>query len=148
MVRYGKGIAMAMIIGTTALIVPHAVSQSLRQYEWEHRPLLIFAPTSSNEELKRQRKVVSRSLPEFRERDIAVIEVIGSNVKSRLGPSSSATAKALRKHYGVSERQFRAVLVGKDGGSKLRSGRAISAERLLGIIDSMPMRRREMRRGR
>ena len=47
-------------------------------------------------------------------------------------------------HIGEAE-EFAAVLIGRDGGQKLRSGSPISAEELFGKIDEMPMRRRELR---
>ena len=39
----------------------------------------------------------------------------------------------------------RILLVGKDGGVKLRSEEPVSIQRIFDLIDSMPMRRREMR---
>ena len=38
---------------------------------------------------------------------------------------------------------FAAVLVGRDGGEKFRSSEPVPAEKLFGLIDAMPMRRRE-----
>lgn len=146
--RFFREIVMSVAFAAPALTVTSADAAPLRQFMWKYRPLVVFAPTSSNQELIRQRTIVSGNVTGLRERNIVVVEVIGSSVRSRLGPLSSATANALRKHYGVAGRQFRAVLVGKDGGSKLQSGRAMSTNRLFGTIDSMPMRRNEMRRGR
>ncbi|MCB1510262.1 MAG: DUF4174 domain-containing protein [Hyphomicrobiaceae bacterium] len=60
------------------------------------------------------------------------------------GPGPGAAA--LRQPYGVNAGQFQAVLVGKDGGSKLRSAQPISARRLFGLIDAMRMRQQDMRR--
>ncbi|MFT7577402.1 MAG: hypothetical protein ACI9XZ_003799 [Alphaproteobacteria bacterium] len=148
MVRFLRELAMSAIFAASILTVSSANAQSLRQYMWEYRPLVIFAPTSNNEELIRQRSIVSRDLAGFRERNIVVIEVIASSVSSRMGPPPIVTANALRNYHGVTGRRFRAVLVGKDGGSKLESGRTIGTHRLFGIIDSMPMRQMEMRRGR
>ena len=148
MVRFLRELAMSAIFAASILTVSSANAQSLRQYMWEYRPLVIFAPTSNNEELIRQRSIVSRDLAGFRERNIVVIEVIASSVSSRMGPPPIVTANALRNYHGVTGRRFRAVLVGKDGGSKLESGRSIGTHRLLGIIDSMPMRQMEMRRRR
>ena len=36
------------------------------------------------------------------------------------------------------------LLIGKDGGVKLRSTEPVSTDELFALIDSMPMRRREM----
>ena len=40
---------------------------------------------------------------------------------------------------------FTFILVGKDGGEKLRSDTVVSAEQLFSIIDAMPMRKDEMK---
>jgi hypothetical protein len=41
---------------------------------------------------------------------------------------------------------FAVLLVGKDGGVKLSSERPVLTENLSALIDTMPMRRREMKR--
>ena len=47
-------------------------------------------------------------------------------------------------HTAVSSSGFQLLLLGKDGGVKLRSSTA-SLEDVFSLIDTMPMRRREMR---
>ena len=61
-------------------------------------------------------------------------------------PAGSAEAKALRLQLGLGNEPFQAVLVGKDGGAKLRAAKPISALELMATIDAMPMRQEEMRR--
>jgi len=39
---------------------------------------------------------------------------------------------------------FQVLLIGKDGGVKLRSSEPVSMKDLFGLIDSMPMRQQEM----
>lgn len=50
-----------------------------------------------------------------------------------------------RRRYGVAADGFEALLVGRDGGVKLRYPEPIGPDELFGRIDEMPMRRREMR---
>lgn len=47
--------------------------------------------------------------------------------------------------YGVSEDLFALILVGKDGGVKLTRNEPIALDRIFALVDSMPMRRREIR---
>ncbi len=49
-------------------------------------------------------------------------------------------ADALRDGQG-----FQVLLIGKDGGIKMRSATPVAAEDILSLIDSMPMRQQEMR---
>ena len=52
---------------------------------------------------------------------------------------------AARSRFGVEDGAFATVLVGRDGGEKFRSTEPVPAEKLFGLIDAMPMRRREIR---
>ena len=50
-----------------------------------------------------------------------------------------------QKQLDLNEDVFSVILIGKDGGVKLRSAEPVSAEAIFGLIDGMPMRQREMR---
>ncbi|NBF41151.1 MAG: DUF4174 domain-containing protein [Spirochaetes bacterium] len=52
---------------------------------------------------------------------------------------------SLRDKYGVDGQQFVVLLIGKDGGVKLRAEEPVTTTELFSLIDSMPMRRREIR---
>jgi len=84
---------------------------------------------------------------EFVARDMVVLAVTGNEVATVLGHGQSLTAEQLRSRYNISGGGFRSVLVGKDGSVKLFESEPVSAKRLFELIDSMPMRRQEMRRG-
>jgi hypothetical protein len=51
---------------------------------------------------------------------------------------------AARSRFRVEAGAFAAVLVGRDGGEKFRSSEPVPVEKLFGLIDAMPMRRREL----
>lgn len=55
---------------------------------------------------------------------------------------------AAREQFGIEAETFAIVLVGKDGGEKFRSAEPVGPRDLFDRIDSMPMRRREMRQGK
>ncbi len=50
------------------------------------------------------------------------------------------------KRYNVAPNQFALLLIGKDGGEKLRSDKLVKIETIFRLIDSMPMRQAEMGR--
>ena len=77
---------------------------------------------------------------------MVVFEIIGDQVRAVIGAAPAASAAAFRRYYRVGTTEFRAILVGKDGGSKLRQSTPVDSVRLFRLIDSMPMRRDEMRR--
>lgn len=96
------------------------------------RRLILFADQRDDPALAAQRAVVGQARDGFAARDIRVAERIGGR-------------GAERRRLGVPPRGFGLVLVGRDGGVKLRSVRVVAADRLLGTVDAMPMRRRELR---
>jgi hypothetical protein len=137
-----------LIAGLVALVVM-TVSEPLlatSSYKWKYRPLFIFADSNANSALAEQRRIFAASRAGLVERQVVVIWVIGDSVSNDGGLGPRQTAAPLRARYGVGPTEFKAVLVGKDGGVKLASSSAIRAEILYSTIDAMPMRRDEMRR--
>lgn len=126
-----------MIVPTLLLAAAAAPIDAAR---WRDRLLLVFAPAADAPDLVRQRAVEG---PDSRARDLRVVIVAGGEVTG-----ASDTAAALRRRFGVGTSEFRAVLVGKDGGVKLDERAPIPADRLFAAIDAMPMRRDEMKQPR
>ncbi len=127
-----------------AMISPPAFAAS--DYQWNYRPLLVFAGGNDSAALAEQRRAVAQSRAGFKERDIVVVWIVGDSTAAEWGPAVQGTAAELRRRYGVSAAGFRVVLVGKDGGVKLTSAAPLSAGRIFATVDAMPMRRDEMRR--
>ncbi len=139
-------------MATAALLAMSAcdasdASAASSSYRWSKRPLFIFAGGVSDKALADQRRIVSGSRNGFSDRDMVVVYVVGDSVSAELGGKPGQSAQALRARYGVGKSEFKAVLVGKDGGAKLSSGKPLTASTLFGTIDAMPMRQDEMRRG-
>ena len=141
---------MRMVVRLAAALATLAVFatavQSMANYRWKKRPLVVFAESDGSPLLAEQRQIVSRNRSDLNKRDVVVVWVIGSSLSTELGPPPSSNATSLRARYNVADGEFRAVLVGKDGGEKLSSSKPLAAEKLFATIDAMPMRRDEMRR--
>lgn len=133
---------MLNVIGATT------ETHAMQSYKWKNRPLIVFAPAPDSRALTRQRKAFTGRAAGFRERDIVVVSVIGNQLWTWLGRGPGMTPEQLRRRFGVGRREFRAILVGKDGGVKISSSEPLSAQRLYATIDAMPMRQREMRQAR
>ena len=121
-------------------------ASAMTDYKWKYRPLVVFADNEALAPLAEQRRMVSDGRSRLAERNVVVIWVVGDKVSAEFGPHPGASAKALRARFGTSTSPFRAVLVGKDGGTKLNSASPLSASALYATIDAMPMRQNEMRR--
>ena len=141
---------MRMLVGLAAalatLLVFATAVQSMSNYRWKKRPLVVFAESDGSPLLAEQRQIVSRYRSDLNKRDVVVVWVVGNTVSTELGPPPNSNATSLRARFDVADGEFRAVLAGKDGGEKLSSAKPLAADKLFATIDAMPMRRDEMRR--
>lgn len=100
------------------------------------RQVLLFYTNSGLEKQKSQMAILNAHQKDIIERDIKVQGFMFAEKNS-----------SEWKKWGVdSDNSFTFILVGRDGGKKLRSSKVVSAEKLFGLIDAMPMRKDEMRR--
>jgi hypothetical protein len=104
------------------------------------RVLLVFTPSSTDEASATQKRLLEAAKAGLSERDLRVFYLPADE--------AGGSAQALRNHFGVSENAFVAVLIGKDGGEKARYLKPVYPQALFGLIDRMPMRRREMEQGK
>jgi hypothetical protein len=109
---------------------------------WDRRLFFIFAPREEHEGLKSMRS--QTRTPKFGARDLDLVEVVGDAVRVNGEPVATPTARELRRTYEVAPRSFAVRLVGKDGTVKLARHGAVPIDEVYALIDSMPMRRREI----
>ena len=138
MPRLALSLATLAWSGLLAGMVPAGAGgpDPLAAHRWRHRVLLAAAPTARDPTLALQRAAFAAMRAGARERDLVLVEVVGE----------TAQARAVRQRFGLDPSGFAAILVGKDGGEKLRSARALDAQQLFPVIDAMPMRQSEMKR--
>ena len=121
---------------------------SMDQFAWNHRPLLVFAPSGDDPRYQAQREAMEATRADFDERDMVWIEVLGADGPVRAAGQTlrDRVAAALRERFDVAPERFAVLLVGKDTTVKRRSDQAVEMASLYQQIDRMPMRRAEMRR--
>jgi hypothetical protein len=103
-------------------------AQAMTPYRWKMRPLVFFAPSGAQSDFARQMRIFEARRQGLKDRNMAVVGVSGDNVTVPLGPRPGLGAEALRRRYGIARNEFRVRLIGKDGGVKLSSGSAVSAD--------------------
>jgi hypothetical protein len=109
---------------------------TLAAMRWQKRVLLVSAPDATDPLLKEQRRVLSRWRAGAEDRDLAVVEIVGGTVAG-----TDEAARVLRQRYKLPTTDFAVLLIGKDGGTKLRRTQPISSVIVGETIDAMPMRR-------
>jgi hypothetical protein len=120
----------------------------LEHLRWRRRPLLLFEPGSSESPADWSKLVSEVEAREeaIGERDMTVIRLRGDSGSLDGEELPSNVVVALRELFGVDHPEYEAVLLGKDGGVKLRGPKGVELEEIFRLIDSMPMRQAEMRR--
>jgi len=112
---------------------------------WKHRILLLFSPSESDSSFRLQKQDLASRTEEVIERDLVILEIL-EHGESRTSQEilSKETAESIRNRFKARSGRFQVLLIGKDGGVKLRSEQPVPVQDILGLIDSMPMRRQEM----
>ena len=121
--------------GAPALIQPGAESD-LSEFQWKNRPVVVFADSPDDPRFQEQMDRLTKGADQLLERDVVVLTDTDPSVRSPL-------RKKLRP------RGFMLVLVGKDGGVKLRKPSPWTVREITRSIDKFPDRQREVeeRRG-
>lgn len=117
----------------------------LAPWRWHARLLLLFAPNATDSLLAVQRRLLAAEQTGVGKRDLVVVEVIGDHAPALRDTDGGA---ALRRQFAIPHGAFSALLIGKDGGEKLREAAPIPSDKLFTVIDAMPMRRAEQAAGR
>lgn len=125
-----------------------AQSQDLRKHRWEDRIVLLISDSLDSDILKQQLQLFQQAEKALKERKIVVYQISSSRVKKGINKSSAVSNGALYKRYKKSDAPFEVVLIGLDGGVKLRKERIVKPPELFELIDRMPMRRAEMYKGK
>lgn len=113
--------------------VPAENVDNLNEFKWIKRPLLVFSDSPLNPDFLRQMALLEEGAAQLAERDVVVIIDTDPDARS-----------ALREE--MRPRGFALVLIGKDGGVKLRKPLPWNVRELSRGIDKMPMRQEEMKR--
>lgn len=119
----------------------------LEDLRWEKRVIVVLADTSDDPALVEQARRLREAASDLAERDVVQISATDDAVTIDGSTSDTLSAGRLRQAYASGTNGFQVVLIGKDGGVKLRAGEPVAAGDFFALIDTMPMRQRELREG-
>ena len=129
------------------LFIPLQTAAQLDQHRWEDRVLLVIAENDKKEAYKNQIKLLNQQKAELADRNLVTYQLLSNGQSSCQGEiMEPIKAERIIHAYNKEANPFLLILIGKDGGVKLRSKSVVPSEDLFALIDSMPMRRAEMRR--
>lgn len=138
-------IAVALLLP----VVLHAQADEefqLSHYRWENRLLLIFAPSQKSADYKKQLEELQGREDGMLDRDLKTFRLFTEETSIGDGHEiNKEIVESLYRKFDVQPGSFAIILIGKDGTEKLRKESLLNTGKLFGLIDSMPMRQREMR---
>jgi hypothetical protein len=122
-----------------------STSMDFTRFQWKNRLLFLFAEDANDPFFKNLQGQIIAQKAEVEDRDLIVFEMPAKG-PARMGttPLNRQQADSVRHHFDIPGDAFSLILVGKDGGIKFRCEDCIDLKAVFDLIDSMPMRRREM----
>jgi hypothetical protein len=124
------------------------MAQRLTDHLWENRVLLLFSPDKEQTAFQEQYQAFTAFKEKMQDRDLVLYQIFKRSGRTPQGePLLEEKLNSWRKKWEVQPEDFQLILVGKDGGTKYQSSKKIDPSVIFDLIDSMPMRRAEMRRG-
>jgi hypothetical protein len=135
----------AFLLGLAAGPADARPKSDLGQYQWKKRLLLVFAPSDHDAAYQKLNEQLQTSAKELAERDLMVFHLLAAE-KGWVDetPISKDSVRSLYQEYGVRDETLTLVLIGKDGGEKMRQTPPFDLQAIFERIDAMPMRQREM----
>ena len=128
------------------LFMNTAQSQDLSEHHWENRLILLLTENLTDENFTNQLKELETGLKDLEERNVIVYQVFQHKMKLGLAKDTEwTTATNLYKKYDEKNSPFEFYLIGLDGEIKLQDYNCISIDKILDLIDSMLMRKNEIR---
>lgn len=122
-------------------------SDMLDQFKWKNRPVLLFTSSEENADYLHQLEIFKTNSAILMERDIVLLSITHDEIIDSTGSLDNQKAQSLRDVYAINS-DFTVILIGKDGGEKLRENSPVNIKTLTKLIDSMPMRQSEMSQAR
>ena len=124
--------------------------QNLEKHEWKDRILIVKAESEASKTYQNQIEELKNSSAALKERKLLVYQVIGNKYElidydnAKIIASGEVSNK-INENILNKNIPFEIILIGLDGGIKLKKSDMIRKEELFNIIDSMPMRSSELR---
>lgn len=141
-------VMLALIVVSSILASQHASAMDveIERFQWKKRLLLIFSPERADPLFNSLANEIASRRVDVEDRDLVIFEILESGVSkmnsSELEPQKAAS---FRERFEIPQNTFTVILLGKDGGIKLKRNDKVRLEEMFRLIDSMPMRQDEMR---
>lgn len=125
--------------------VNKGMSQNIASHQWENRVLLVLTDGANTSTFQNQIKELQAHENGLTNRKLIVYQIKKhSYTKGLLDEAWQNSSKTYEK-YKSKNSSFEVILIGLDGGIKIRQPHLLTCEKLFEIIDVMPMRKSELK---
>jgi len=124
-------------------------SQDIGEHKWQNRVLIVLSENTSNDNWQRQLSAYTSCKEALIERKIILYQVLPDKYRVTISPGNEGdwqSSDKLFKRFKRSDSKIEIVLLGLDGGVKLRKNNKLDCQEISAVIDQMPMRRSEIRK--
>ncbi|WP_164549851.1 DUF4174 domain-containing protein [Nonlabens ponticola] len=126
-------------------------AQSIEKHEWKERVLLIMEKESESSNTEKQIDLLLDNANGLKERQL-VTYVISEKQAQKLDRANGKLVKTTNSdhlfyRYNKGNADFKVILIGLDGTVKNKYLEPVSTKKLFTIIDGMPMRKAEIKKG-
>lgn len=136
-----------LLFATLFAMIMKTQSQDLSSHQWEERLILILMDDTSSAIYQEQIKELHSDQEGLDDRKLVIYIVLPDKFKRDDSENHGwIQSGKLYTEFKQSDKLFEILLIGLDGGIKLRQSKFLPNEKLFGRIDRMPMRRNELRR--
>lgn len=141
--KYIKLIFLLFLMNTYS---ENSIAQDFSTHKWENRLVLILVDNTDNTKYRNQVDELKNHLDGVKERKIVVYHITPEKFKVGLSDGKWQKSETEYNFYKKTDSQPEIILLGLDGGVKIRAEEFLSTQKLFETIDAMPMRMQEMRR--
>ena len=119
---------------------------ALSAYRWEYRVLVLSAPREDDPRMREQQDNVASTARAFADRDMVLVTLLDTPASTAGNRQLTREETALvRAALDIPPDSFAVRLIGKDGTVKLSAKDPVSMSEIYALIDTMPMRRSEIK---
>ena len=130
----------SLLIITTSM----SYSQNLASHKWKDRLILIMTTDTKSELYLKQIKEFLKDEKGLLERRLKFYKITPTAYSFGLDEDNFTQSDTFYQKFKDIESEFEIILIGLDGGIKLRKRELLTLEELYVKIDGMPMRRNEI----
>ena len=124
-------------------------AQDLSKHQWKNRVLLIITENIEDQEFKNQIKKLQNNQKGLQNRKLIIYQMTSTHFKLGISEENEWIKRPeLYNNLKSNDKTFEVILVGLDGGEKLRQNSVLTTDKLFSLIDGMPMRRAEIKRNK